>query len=267
MIRYMKFTAATIALLSATTLWAPQGAAEAPTGADLVIRGGTIYTGDAAPFRGDVAIRDDRIIYVGPKAPGTSARTIDATGLIVAPGFIDPHAHVNEALASKDPATRLVLPFLTQGVTTAFIGVDGYGDPEVARTFGIADARAGGEGVAGLEQSSRDFGINFATYVGLGSVRSKVIGAADRGEHHRKSGEGVAHHHGEDRHAKPEGERGAEQAAFGNCRSDEGADDFADPGECKNRAETCEHLRQDRGPADRIEQAAALLEREQRRGL
>lgn len=180
MIRYMKFTTATIALLSATTLWAPQGAAEAPTGADLVIRGGTIYTGDAAPFRGDVAIRDDRIIYVGPKAPGTSARTIDVTGLIVAPGFIDPHAHVNEALASKDPATRLVLPFLTQGVTTAFIGVDGYGDPEVARTFGIADARAGGEGVAGLEQSSRDFGINFATYVGLGSVRSKVIGAADR---------------------------------------------------------------------------------------
>ena len=180
MIRYMKFTTATIALLSATTLWASQGAAEAPTGADLVIRGGTIYTGDAAPFRGDVAIRDDRIIYVGPKAPGTSARTIDATGLIVAPGFIDPHAHVNEALASKDPATRLVLPFLTQGVTTAFIGVDGYGDPEVARTFGIADTRAGGEGVAGLEQSSRDFGINFATYVGLGSVRSKVIGAADR---------------------------------------------------------------------------------------
>lgn len=180
MIRYMKFTTATIALLTATTLAPSQGAAEPQGGADLLIRGGTVYTGDAAPFRGDVAIRGDRIVYVGPKAPGVAARTIDATGLIVAPGFIDPHAHVNEALASKDPATRLVLPFLTQGVTTAFIGVDGGGNPDIARTFGIADAGAGGEGEAGLDQSSRDYGINFAAYVGLGAVRAKVIGAADR---------------------------------------------------------------------------------------
>lgn len=168
MVRYIKFTTATIALLSATALAAAQDTA------DLVIHGGTIYTGDAAPFRGDVAIRGDRIVYVGPKAPGTGAKTIDATGLIVAPGFIDPHTHVNDALASGDPATRLVLPFLTQGVTTAFIGVDGSGDPDVARTFGVSSA---GEG---LGQSSRDFGINFATYVGLGAVRMKVIGAADR---------------------------------------------------------------------------------------
>lgn len=179
MIRYIKSTTAVIALLSAAALAVPPGAAEPQGGADLVIRGGTIYTGDAAPFRGDVAIRGDRIVYVGPKAPGAAAKTIDATGLIVAPGFIDPHAHVNDALASGDPAARLVLPFLTQGVTTAFIGVDGSGDPDVARTFGITSAGVPGA-VAGLEQSSRDFGINFATYVGLGAVRAKVIGAADR---------------------------------------------------------------------------------------
>src|SRR3546814_2462477 len=70
------------------------GAAQPDGGADLILRGGTIYSGAAAPFRGDVAIRGDRITYVGPKAPGTAARTIDATGLIVAPGFIDPHTHV-----------------------------------------------------------------------------------------------------------------------------------------------------------------------------
>jgi len=179
MIRYIKSTTAVIALLSATALAVPQGAAEPQGGTDLVLRGGTIYTGDAAPFRGDVAIRGDRIVYVGPKAPGTAAKTVDATGLIVAPGFIDPHAHVNDALASGDPAARLVLPFLTQGVTTAFIGVDGSGDPDVARTFGVTSAGVPGA-VAGLEQSSRDFGINFATYVGLGAVRAKVIGAADR---------------------------------------------------------------------------------------
>lgn len=180
MIRHIKFTAATVALLSATAFFVPHGAAEPQGGADLLLRGGTVYTGDAAPFRGDVAIRGERIVYVGPKAPGTAVRTIDATGLIVAPGFIDPHAHVNDALASKDPATRLVLPFLTQGVTTAFIGVDGGGSPDVARIFGIADSGAGGDGEAGLEQSSRDFGINFGTYVGLGAVRSQVVGAADR---------------------------------------------------------------------------------------
>ena len=75
MIRYIKSTTAVIALLSATALAAPHGAAEPQGGADLVIRGGTIYTGDAAPFRGDVAIRGDRIVYVGPKAPGTAAKT------------------------------------------------------------------------------------------------------------------------------------------------------------------------------------------------
>ena len=179
MIRYIKSTTAMIALLSATALAVPHGAAAPQVEADLVLRGGTIYTGDAAPFRGDVAIRGDRIVYVGPKAPGAAAKTIDATGLIVAPGFIDPHAHVNDALSSGDPAARLVLPFLTQGVTTAFIGVDGSGDPDVARTFGVTSAGVPGA-VAGLEQSSRDFGINFATYVGLGAVRAKVIGAADR---------------------------------------------------------------------------------------
>ncbi|HET6524881.1 MAG TPA: amidohydrolase family protein [Sphingopyxis sp.] len=168
------------ALFAAGGAMVSPGAAQSEGAADLILRGGTIYSGEAEPFRGDVAIRGDRITYVGPKAPGTATRTIDATGLIVAPGFIDPHTHVGEALASSDPAARLVLPFLTQGVTTAFIGVDGGGDPDIARTFGTAKAGAGGEGEAGLGQSTRDFGINFAAFVGLGAVRSKVIGAADR---------------------------------------------------------------------------------------
>jgi N-acyl-D-amino-acid deacylase len=154
MIRSMKFTSAVIALLSATSFWASHGAAEAAGRGrsrpewryDLYGRRSTVSRRCRHSRRPDHLCR----------AEGTRRRarkTIDATGLIVAPGFIDPHAHVNEALASKDPATRLVLPFLTQGVTTAFIGVDGYGDPDVARSFGIADTRAGGDGVAGLEQS------------------------------------------------------------------------------------------------------------------
>jgi len=165
-----------LAMTAAAALVA--AAAQEPA-ADIVIRGGTIYPGNAAPFRGDVAIRADRIVYVGSKAPGGAKRVIDATGLVVAPGFIDPHTHADQALASSDPAARLVLPFLMQGVTTAFIGVDGYGDPNIARTLGrnVAEETSGGSPSA---NSERDFGINFASYVGFGNVRKRVIGEADR---------------------------------------------------------------------------------------
>ena len=146
-------------------LAAVRGTAQEPV-ADVLIRGGTIYPGNAAPFRGDVAIRGDRISYVGPKAPSGAKTVVDASGLIVAPGFIDPHTHSDEALASGDPTARLVLPFLMQGVTTAFIGVDGFGGPDIARALG----RSAAEGV----------GINYAAYVGLGGVRRQVIGEADR---------------------------------------------------------------------------------------
>jgi N-acyl-D-amino-acid deacylase len=165
--------------LAITAAGALIGAAAQEPATDIVIRGGTIYPGNAAPFRGDVAIRADRIVYVGPKAPGRAKKVIDATGLIVAPGFIDPHTHADAALASNDPAARLVLPFLMQGVTTAFIGVDGYGDADVARAFGrtIADEASGGVSSA---KSERETGINFASYVGFGDVRRRVIGEADR---------------------------------------------------------------------------------------
>lgn len=165
--------------LAITAAGALIGAAAQEPATDIVIRGGTIYPGNAAPFRGDVAIRADRIVYVGPKAPGRAKKVIDATGLIVAPGFIDPHTHADAALASNDPAARLVLPFLMQGVTTAFTGVDGYGDADVARAFGrtIADEASGGVSSA---KSERETGINFASYVGFGDVRRRVIGEADR---------------------------------------------------------------------------------------
>ena len=165
-----------LAMTAAAALVA--AAAQEPA-TDIVVRGGTIYPGNAAPFRGDVAIRADRIVYVGPKAPSGAKKVIDATGLVVAPGFIDTHTHADEALASNDPAARLVLPFLMQGVTTAFIGVDGHGDPDIARTLGrnVAEETSGEPRSA---NSERDFGINFASYVGFGDVRKRVIGETDR---------------------------------------------------------------------------------------
>ncbi len=135
----------------------------APERVDVLIRGGTVYTGDAAPFVGNVAVVGDRIRSVGAQAPA-ARRTIDAHGLVVAPGFIDPHTHVEDRLRSGDARERLVLPFLMQGVTTAFIGNDGGGPPDVAAT---------------LTPAGR-VGINYAAYVGFGAVRRAVIGDARR---------------------------------------------------------------------------------------
>jgi N-acyl-D-aspartate/D-glutamate deacylase len=138
----------------------------APETVDLLIRGGTIYTGSAAPFVGDVVITGDRIRAVGPRTKIIARRTIDAKGMIVAPGFIDPHTHAGEMLASDDARERLVLPFLMQGVTTAFIGNDGGGDPDVAATLAQA--------------SAKPVGVNYASYIGFGAVRGQVVGADRR---------------------------------------------------------------------------------------
>ena len=157
----MTMRLALIALLAGCSL----GAAPTPD-ADLLIKGGTVYTGDAAPFTGDVAVKGDRIVAVGPHLEVTAARTIDAGGMIVAPGFIDPHTHAGDWLASPDPKTRLIPAFLLQGVTTAFIGNDGGGSTDVAGTLATP--------------ATKPVGINFATYVGFGSIRGQVIGGADR---------------------------------------------------------------------------------------
>ena len=151
-----------IALLLACT----GSAAPAQQRVDLIIRGGTVYTGSGAPFVGDVAVSGDRIRAVGRRLNYRAARIVDARGMIVAPGFIDPHAHLGEQLASENPRERLIPAFLMQGVTTALIGNDGGGDPDVAAVLNRA--------------RTRPVGINYAAYVGFGPVRRAVIGEADR---------------------------------------------------------------------------------------
>ena len=135
-----------------------------PAPVDLLLRGGTVYPGDARPFVGDVAIVGDRIVATVRNVKVSAARVVDARGMIVAPGFIDPHTHAGEMLAASDARTRLALPFLLQGVTSVVIGNDGGGGPEVARTLGGLHA----------------IGVNVATHVGFGPVRRQVIGDANR---------------------------------------------------------------------------------------
>src|ERR1700704_2217333 len=86
---------------------------------DLVIRGGEVLDGaGAAPGRADVAIRDDRIVSIAAPYAGAARRTIDARGLVVAPGFIDIKTHSDFTLPYAPGAESKVF----QGVTTEVIG-------------------------------------------------------------------------------------------------------------------------------------------------
>ncbi|MFN3727393.1 MAG: N-acyl-D-amino-acid deacylase family protein [Allosphingosinicella sp.] len=153
------------ALLLAAALFSVS-ATPPPASVDLLIRGGTVFSGDGPGFVGDVAVDGDRIHAVGRRLAVAGRRVLDARGMIVAPGFIDPHTHAGEQLRSPEAEARLMSAFLMQGVTTAFIGNDGRGAPDAA------DVLAGA--------GRRPVGINYATFVGLDPVRRQVLGEADR---------------------------------------------------------------------------------------
>ena len=86
---------------------------------DLIIRGGRIVDGTGMPgFVGDLAITDGRITQVGGTITATAARAVDANGLVVAPGFIDPHTHFDVQLLWDGQAR----PSLEHGVTTVVPG-------------------------------------------------------------------------------------------------------------------------------------------------
>lgn len=137
--------------------------------ADIAIVGGQLFDGTGAPGRADdVVINDGRIIYVGGNAQSRfdATQIIDATNLIVAPGFIDPHTHAGADLASSDPARRTNHAFAFQGVSTVVVGNDGGGSPEIATL--AEDARDGG------------LGSNSVYVVGFGPIREAVLGSDNR---------------------------------------------------------------------------------------
>jgi N-acyl-D-amino-acid deacylase len=146
---------------------------------DVVIRGGTVIDGTGASrFEADVAIRGDRIVAVGDV--GAPARmTIDAAGLIVAPGFIDMHSHseTSRLTAGHGPS------FSLQGITTEIYGETSSMGPLGGKREGAPAEGAGnwetlGEFLDYLE--AKGVAANFGSYVGSGSVRAIVMGYEDR---------------------------------------------------------------------------------------
>jgi N-acyl-D-amino-acid deacylase len=139
---------------------------------DLMLRGGTLYLGGhAMAGPGDLAILGDRIAAVGEVA-GSARREIDATGLVVAPGFIDLHSHTDELyrLAGWVPLPGSVhanLNFLFQGVTTIATGNcgSGFADPEAIRGW--------------LDRiDEMPFGSNVIHLVPHGQLRLQAMGEA-----------------------------------------------------------------------------------------
>lgn len=141
---------------------AAQQAAASTDSLDVLIVHGTVVDGSGtAPRRADVGVRGDRIVFVGDAARMhvPARRTIDATGRFVAPGFIDPHTHLDRDLAR--PATRENVGYLTQGVTTVVIGNDGYGPVHV------------GQELDRLQEGG--IGTNVAGFTGFGTIRGNVL--------------------------------------------------------------------------------------------
>ncbi len=151
---------------------------------DVLIRGGTLYDGSGStPYIGEVAIRKDRIAYVGPHAPGRARESIDARGKAVAPGFVNMLAHPEESLIEDGRA----LSDLRQGVTLEVIGEDSMGplSPEMKRRalerqgdikYAI-DWTTLGEYLQKLQK--KGIAPNVASYVGAATVRTNILGEKD----------------------------------------------------------------------------------------
>jgi N-acyl-D-amino-acid deacylase len=157
---------------------------------DLVVRGGTVVDGTGGPRRqADVAVTGERIAAIDDLGGAQARRVIDATGLIVAPGFIDTHTHAEGALLT-DPQHAMGL---RQGITTEFLGIDGMSyaplSPAHYRQYRRWLSGLLGEPPEDLDMGSvaafrthyhRKVAVNTAYLVPHGTVRLEVLGFHDR---------------------------------------------------------------------------------------
>ena len=175
-----------VACGGATDTAQPARAAATKPAFDVIIRGGEIIDGTGkARFRGDVGIRGDSIAAIGDLTRETAATTIDATGQVVAPGFID--------LLGNSQSAVLIDPRLEgkirQGVTTEVTGeghspgpIDEAMAAEMERTkppgWPAVSWRTLGEFMRVVEKKGS--ALNFAFYAGAANPREMILGHSER---------------------------------------------------------------------------------------
>jgi N-acyl-D-amino-acid deacylase len=174
------------ALAAAAALAATPRAVAPPPAYDVLLIGGTVVDGTGSPGRrADVAVAGDRIAAIGDLRGRPARRTIDVSGLVVSPGFIDMLGH-SEATILVDPRA---VSKVTQGITTEITGEGLSAAPVDANTLRGDSAQYAAWGLAvdwhdldgyfrRLERSGTP--INLATFVGATQVREYVLGMAHR---------------------------------------------------------------------------------------
>jgi N-acyl-D-amino-acid deacylase len=165
---------------------------------DIIITGGKILDGSGNPWRyGDIAIKEDKIVAIGQLVPGgatsppqAATTVIDASGMVVSPGFIDMHSHSDLAFLQHP----LVEPKVRQGITTEVVGQDGLGAAPMSAEHVTRWRRhlSGLNGDPGLPWDWRSIGDyldalaragvghNVASYAPHGNIRLVVMGPDDR---------------------------------------------------------------------------------------
>ena len=130
---------------------------------DILISNGKIIDGAGNSwYYGNIAIKDGKILKIGRDVNIPANKTIDAKGLIVAPGFIDVHTHLEDD-EKKDPEAK---SFIYDGVTTCITGNCGSSNVDVGKYLQWID--------------SLKLSINVATLVGHNDVRKEIMGRANR---------------------------------------------------------------------------------------
>jgi N-acyl-D-amino-acid deacylase len=136
---------------------------------DLIIRNGRVLDGSGNPwFPADIGVRGGRIVTVGSLAGATAARTIDASGRYVVPGFIDIHSHADDGSSPRggfrdeNPQIRSAPNLVSQGITTVVVNHDGRSPLPISEQRSL------------LEKNG--IGTNAMLMVGHGTVRSRVMG-------------------------------------------------------------------------------------------
>jgi N-acyl-D-amino-acid deacylase len=158
---------------------------------DLLILNGKIVDGVENPwYRGDLAIAGDKIVKIGRLAEERAKKTVDAKGCVVCPGFIDGHSH-SDLFIFLDPRARQKT---MQGVTTENVGMDGMSlapidERNVAAWQKHLSGLNGNPKMDWKWRSLADYfdeidrlptSLNITSYIGLGTIRLKVMGMADR---------------------------------------------------------------------------------------